>query len=183
MFSKEIHEELWQNILMVFSSNEKDSRVILREEKELRVILRKIVRSGETNSSTVTVVSSLGLLEGKKEKSVISINYYSFFTGSTNDDVSKKRSRKLRVRFYLVFKNEDGPNGWQELSDEEIGSVLGIGRYMTGSKNYRWTFNNKNGFDIEVAAEDLFVENIDEFILETIRFFHKYEWKFNEVFF
>ena len=83
MFSKEIHEELWQNILMVFSSNEKDSRVILREEKELRVILRKIVRSGETNSST-------GLLEGKKEKSVISINYYSFFTGSTNDDVSKK---------------------------------------------------------------------------------------------
>ena len=54
---------------------------------------------------------------------------------------------------------------------------------MTGSKNYRWTFNNNNGFDIEVAAEDLFVENIDEFILETIRFFRKYEWKFNEVFF
>tara|TARA_Y100001935_G_scaffold85653_1_gene71129 strand:+ start:2004 stop:2489 length:486 start_codon:yes stop_codon:yes gene_type:complete len=157
----------------------------LEHKKQLGVILRKIVRSGEIKLDFNSPGSTFGLLKGKKEKSVISINYYPFFTGSTNDDISKKRSRKLRVRFGLEFKKEDGLNGWQELSDEKICEVLSVGTYVPNGKNYRWTFNNNSGFDIELAAEDLFLRDfeISEFFFETIKLFNKYEWKFNEVFF
>ena len=155
---------------------------------QLRNVLQKIVRRGVCLPSNQSTHEKKDpgfegrLLTGKSGKQTIFINYYSFFTGSSDDDVTRKKSRKMRIRFSLGFRNEydDVEDNWLFLEDSHVSGIVGLGMSETRHK-MSWTFNNKGGFDMEVMAEEVFFYDVAYFIENSIsEFTSSYEWEVPE---